>query len=211
MHKRFLITGFLVVVFILINGKFACAQSDRKTFDLGGQVSLIHAHKFDPRLFSEDKTWDPGFGVRFTVNVTENIGVEAELNFFSNADDSLRQGKKTQGLFGIKAGRRGSNLGLFGKLRPGFMRFGEVFDCPGADSTSCGAFAKTYFSVDLGGVAEYYPTGRTVVRFDIGDTVIRFNRITVPDAASEVPRAIHSIDGKTTHNLQIGIGVGIRF
>ena len=205
-QTRFLTKGIMMVLF-----DFAIAQSDLKSFELGAQFSTIRADRFDPRLSPGKRVWDPGFGGRFTANVTNNIGIEAEINYFPNVDESDRLGNKTQGLFGLKVGQRGEKFGVFAKLRPGFMRFASVFDCPGTDTSSCGRFAKTYFSFDFGGVGEFYPSHRTVVRFDVGDTVIRFNRITVPDAISDVPRATHPIKGATTHNLQLGIGVGIRF
>lgn len=211
MQKRLLILSTATLLLVFANSQLARAQTDSKTFELGVQFSEIRSDRFDPRLLPGRKIWDPGFGGRFAVNVTDYIGVEGEVNFFSNADDFQRLGRKTQGLFGIKAGQRRDKFGVFGKFRPGFMRFGEVFDCPGADSLSCGRFAKTYFSLDFGGVAEFYPSPRTVVRFDVGDTVIRFGRITVQDAASEVPLATRPVSGTTRHNLQMSVGVGFRF
>jgi hypothetical protein len=58
--------------------------------------------------------------------------------------------------------------------------------------------------VDLGGVVEYYPSPRRVLRFDVGDTIIHF-RDTIRIANPE------RIEGGTVHSLQLNIGFGIRF
>jgi len=51
--------------------------------------------------------------------------------------------------------------------------------------------ANTDFSLDVGGVIEFYPSKLVTVRFDVGDTII--NRSFV------------------THNLQLCAGIGFRF
>jgi len=53
---------------------------------------------------------------------------------------------------------------------------------------------ETRFALDLGGVIEFYPSRRFVLRVDLGDTVIR-----------------NSQPGRTSHNFQFGAGIGIRF
>lgn len=54
--------------------------------------------------------------------------------------------------------------------------------------------AKNKFAFDVGGVVEYYPSKRLVVRFDAGDLIIKHQRIFGTD-----------------QNLQISAGVGVRF
>lgn len=66
------------------------------------------------------------------------------------------------------------------------MRFskGDYEDKPGTVCAAtfpppAGCFqpvSKTRFAVDLGGVVEWYPSKNTIVRFDAGDTIIRFGR-----------------------------------
>jgi hypothetical protein len=71
-------------------------------------------------------------------------------------------------------------------------------------------FADTGFSLDVGGVLEFYPSKRITVRFDAGDTIV--NReggvIVFPLNA---PLFALSGSNFATHNLQLSAGVGFRF
>jgi hypothetical protein len=60
------------------------------------------------------------------------------------------------------------------------------------------AGGRTAFALDLGGVVEFYPSRRVVMRFDLGDTVVNF-------------RGNFAGRSLTTHNLQFNAGVGYRF
>jgi len=75
---------------------------------------------------------------------------------------------------------------------------------------------QTNFALDLGGVLEFYPSKRIVVRFDGGDTIIHHPRRTFNSpfqdpntgALSLVP---FTIPGYTEHSFQLIGGVGFRF
>jgi hypothetical protein len=175
----------------------AQAQTDTPKFEVGGQFSLLN---FDP--FSSDgrRRDEYGGGGRFTFNFWKYVAAEAQLDYFPQTDsvrigtvDLPLFGSKTLAVFGVKAGARGKRFGVFGKARPGFVHFSRV---PGflCISTPCPQPAKTDFAFDLGGVFEYYPSRRTVVRFDAGDTIIHSQRFF-----------------GTSHNAQISAGVGVRF
>lgn len=202
MRKRLSTAGIVGFLLVSINTQVASAQSDPRKLELGAQFVLLRQRAFSLDCCSSK--WDPGFGGRITYDANRILSLEAELNFFPK-DSSGRNG---QGLFGIKAGRRSDKLGVFGKARPGFMRFSRVFDCPGADKRSCDEFAYAEFAMDLGGVIEYYHSPRSVLRFDVGDTVIHFRDRTEFPYDFQIPRRI---EGGTEHSLQISIGVGIRF
>lgn len=213
MRRYVLIACGSAIVLHCLNSQFARGQSAPQKFEVGAQFTLLRQNRPDSLLFSnaDPTNWDPGLGGRFTFNITRILSLEAELNYFPRQRDSLRLGHKTQGLFGIKAGRRGEKFGIFGKVRPGFMRFTQVFDCPGTDVLSCDEFAKTDFAIDLGGVVEYYPSHRTVLRFDVGDTIIRFRDTTVFPFSPEFPSLAVRQKGRTVNNFQLGVGVGFRF
>ena len=55
----------------------------------------------------------------------------------------------------------------------------------------------TNLTIDVGGTVEVYPGSRAVLRFDLGDSLIRFTR-TQQDAAWR-------------HNVQFAAGAGLRF
>lgn len=144
-----------------------------------------------------------GVGGRFSYNFHEYAAFDAELNYFSTPEVTL---ERTQGLFGIKVGKRfgGDNpkVGVFFKVRPGYMRF------LGAREPGSSVNGTTKFALDVGGVVEFYPSKRTVVRFDAGNTSIFYNGET--DRIFSLPGAPQQRLG-THHGLQSSIGVGFRF
>ena len=122
--------------------------------------------------------------------------------------------------FGAKVGKRWQKFGVFAKARPGFVTFSRVSTFVSTDTiTLLGnqqftipVFAdrrRTYFSSDVGGVAEFYPSRRVLSRFDFGDTIIRFGQrnaqtFLVTDPGFQIP-------AETRHNFQFIAGIGLRF
>ncbi|HEY9401061.1 MAG TPA: hypothetical protein VIQ24_00105, partial [Pyrinomonadaceae bacterium] len=118
--------------------------------------------------------------------------------------------------------------GVFAKARPGFVHFSEG-DLQERRDVACitifppprGCFegkGRAHFAFDVGGVFEYYPSRRTLIRFDAGDTIIRLGEHRVPivinsDPASGAPRqaVVVTAPSETTHNFQGSIGFGFRF
>jgi hypothetical protein len=69
--------------------------------------------------------------------------------------------------------------------RPGVMFIGEVtsgFDCSRSGSVTTCNPSHNNFALDAGGVLELYPSSRTIIRFDAGDTIVR-----IGNATSTVP------------------------
>jgi hypothetical protein len=147
-----------------------------------------------------------GAGGRFGYNLNSAITIEAEASDFKF---NRFQNRKTQVLAGIKAGYRLENLGIFAKARPGIMYFSSFHESCSttASSYTCVPENRTNFAFDLGGVIEYYPSTRTIIRVDAGDTIIHFR------AAGPTQTFSSSIftPANTTHNFQISIGFGLRF
>ena len=224
-----LIVYMFVMMLILTNSPSTVAQSDIPKFELGAHVIRMNqpfkATRVDVctptcRLI-DIGSWETGFGGRFSYNMTKYLALEAELNYFPKEDDYLANqfgfgipgnGRELQALFGAKAGLRKKKVGVFGKLRPGLMRFENVTQCPGADHTSCGEFPKKEFALDMGGVVEFYPSRHTMVRVDIGDTIIRFSgRRMFTDPDPPVTPRPFKFGQETRHSLQLNIGFGFRF
>lgn len=190
------------------------AQSETPKVEIGAHYTVLRLKSRSPLNNPVFQIVDPdyvatdhGFGGRLTFNLTDHIGLEGELNYFPEeranfAEPLYINSQRLQGLFGVKAGVRGDRMGIFGKVRPGFMRFGE-----GTPDPRIQTFApvppqtsNTEFALDLGGVLEFYPSRHTSLRFDIGDTIIRYSRGNVSGRPAF-----------TTHNLQMSVGVGFRF
>lgn len=227
--------GIVLVILFSSSARSQSADSSNESktdrFEVGGQFSVLRRTDADTvretfrRFFNTtgtpenpEKITELGLGGRFTYNFNKNIAIEAEANFFP--DDKKRNavigmpikvsepgGRKFQTLFGPKIGIRKRNFGVFGKVRPGFIRLDryEVIEQVGSNSQffvlSSPKNDVYFFNVDVGGVFEYYPTRRTIFRVDVGDTIIRYN--------SQEPKAINP--SFTRHNLQTSIGFGFRF
>lgn len=202
------------------------AESEFKRFEFGGQFTLLRRsdadtisetfslNGFGSRHYNTTNLNELGLGGRVTFNLTKNIAVESEANFFRGIEPaatfpltvSQPGGRKFQALFGPKVGIRKKKFGFFGKVRPGLIHLEkynvvhQLFPPPGL-AVIGGAESATFFNIDAGGVFEYYPSRRTVLRIDVGDTIIRYNR--------QEPKEINP--SMTRHNLQTSIGFGFRF
>ena len=182
-----------------------------RRFEVGVQFTSLFVNRAIPpgSLTVSRAHNEPGFGGRFTFNLTESIAFEAEGNYFTREQFSfLREGGKMfQAQFGGKAGKRFDRWGVFGKARPGFVGFSRVFEFGfgGVQIPPNLLFVrKLYPSVDVGGVVEFYISPRWMARFDVGDTIIRYPEIRFPGSTFTIPSA-------TQHNLQVSSGIGLRF
>ena len=186
----------------------ANAQSPETKLEIGGQATSL-------TIFHPDFTGDitqPGFGGRITYNITRAIAAEAEFNFFPQKNGFfLGDGRAIQGQFGVKAGKRFQRFGVFAKVRPGFLSIGDAFTFdPDGDfgglTLPFSIHRKTHFTTDVGGVLEFYPGKRTIVRFDGGDTIIRygseFDFLSFPTLVKTPTRF--------KHNFQFTAGVSFR-
>jgi Outer membrane protein beta-barrel domain len=185
MSKRLFSMLIAAAAMLTLSSVLAQAQSrynDTPKFEIGGQFVV-------QRLSDIVDDTNVGGGGRLTYNFTPNIAIEGEMNYFTQnyVLGGIGVTSSYQGLFGVKTGVRGERAGVFGKVRPGFTRFDRL-----APATTA-----TQFTFDLGGVLELYPSRSTVVRFDLGDTIIDYGTLVAPSS--------------TSHNLQFGIGFGFRF
>jgi hypothetical protein len=202
------------------------APLDRsRKFEVGGQFSSLSVSVHE-RFFSglsapfefRDTQTAIGFGGRVTYNVNSSFAVEGEGNFFPAdgivANRGRSGGRILQGQFGIKTGKRFQRFGIFAKARPGVISFGRTVKIDVVDNSQAfpiitfRAERSSYFSTDVGGVLEFYPSSRIVTRFDGGDTIIRYGPTRLPFGISPT---IENIPPVTQHNFQFSAGVGVRF
>lgn len=150
-----------------------------------------------------------GLGGRFGYNFNKHLALDTEFSFFPETHLGNRQfGQKTQAFAGVKAGARSNRVGLFAKLRPGVMFIGEVtsgFNCSSSGLGRTCRPSHNNLALDAGGVLELYPSSRTIVRLDAGDTIVRIRNATRGVLGS--PTAVSD----TTHNFQFSLGFGFRF
>ena len=183
----------------------AIAQSPETKLEVGAQSTSLTV--FQPEFFGD--LTQPGFGGRVTYNFTRAIAADAEVNFFPQKNGFfIGEGRAIQGQFGVKVGKRFEKFGVFAKARPGFLTIDDAFTLNpnnpiGGATLPISIQRKTLFTTDVGGVLEFYPGKRTIVRFDGGDTIIRygpeFDFLNFPETQA-----------KTKHNFQFTAGVSFR-
>ena len=158
-----------------------------QTSEIGLQLTGVHLHKIDEAPI--------GIGVRFDYNMARPFAIDAEVTH-APQNSSGNFGETTM-LLGVRVGRRFGRIGVFGLGRAGVTHFGGEYFRLRLDR-------KNFFTTDLGGVLEYYPSVRTFIRIDAGDTVIYYGSARLFNRENPDPLG-------TVHNFQPGFGIGIRF
>jgi hypothetical protein len=211
----------LAVLVLIATGLSASAQSRR--FELSSQFAFLDVGERAP-----------GVGATLTYNVTRRFGLESTLNFFpgdtrnnfgSNIKPVLgawRSGNILQGQFGLRATVvHLKRAAFFLKVKPGFTSFSHLayhaplpFALPNApEQILIDGGRQTCPSLDVGGGAAFLPSRSTFLRFDIGETIVRYNAFASafnlgPDFGIQ---PLIRIREATAHTLQFSMGIGLRF
>lgn len=172
----------------------AAAQTPDLRRDLGATITWLNLNGLNQTA--------GGLGGRIGTNLVDLLWLDAEANVFPT-DDPLT-GRKLQAFAGVKLGSRSRTFGLFGKVRPGGVRFGRDFVRPGTvcvaifpTPKSCLA-SRRALALDYGSVIEVYPSARSIVRIDIGTTYLWYG------SQGDGPRV-------RTGNFQFTLGLARRF
>ena len=197
MDQQFKLLTCAAILFALsLCASNAMGQENTPRYELGVYMTTLSVTERDDH--------DTSIGGRFTYNLNNYLSLEAEGNRFLQT----REGggaNEDQGLFGLKAGIRKKHFGVFAKVRPGYTRFYLLGVNPGPNTFEQG---HNRFTVDVGGVFEYYPHRNLAVRIDAGDTMINFKNGDFFYQRLDEPMFVHS---GLSHNLQVNIGVAFRF
>ena len=216
MKKKLFLTISAIGLCLWLSPLNTCAQStDIPKYEVAAEFSSLTlniAHT------------EPGLGARFTYNLNKHVALEAAGYFFPHECQFCSTGRITEGLFGVKAGKRFQKWGIFGKARPGLVSLskGSFTLVPigggGPFPFTVESRRLTNFALDVGGVVEFYPSRRIVTRFDFGDTMVRFGRrttgfqlITDPITGVTTLGAPIISPAYTGHTFQFTAGVGLRF
>lgn len=214
MKTRALFTlNALVLALLLFDGSARAQEHDAPKYEIGVQYTSL---SIDLPGFGGTEN-APGVGARFTYNLTDYFAIEAEGNVYPGVTQDYTTGGDPQQLqVGVKAGKRWKRFGLFAKARPGYITFSETLTPLPVVSGSAVNFVydrerKTHFSTDVGGVLEFYPSKRMLVRFDAGDTIIRYggHRELLPGSTGSP--VITPVGSEIKHNFQFTAGIGLRF
>ena len=141
-----------------------------------------------------------GFGGFVVYSPKPWVGLDVSTSIFLSEDVG---GYAWQLLAGPRVGTLWNDLALFGRVRPGLVRFSERFFKPNIacilifpPPEACLA-PHTNFALDLGGTVELPLNESTALRLDLGDTLIRYDR--------------DDLGAEWMHNLQFAAGLAWRF
>jgi hypothetical protein len=160
---------------------------------------------YDPFAIGDD----PGVGGRVAYNLKRWLALESAVTYFyrqPTAGDAQRGGKMLEGVFGPRMGVRSRKIGMFAKLQPGFLSYGGVHDSFFAPLPTQ---RLTHFAVDAGGVLEYYPSKRTIMRFDLDALGVWYGAVKVVSPPSLFGDFVRR--GFQDAGMQFTAGFGWRF
>jgi len=210
-------TLFLIVMITVLVTPALAQSQDLPKYEVAAEFTTLERERFSGHETA------PGFGGRFTYNLSRVFSLEAAGYFFPKRCFGCREGGRvTEGFGGVKVGKRFENWGIFAKARPGVVSFSEgEFNVTGIPPSVFSAIPfernrVTSFATDVGGGIEFYPSKRIVTRFDAGDTIIHFTKRTtntvlfnpLTNTFSLVPV---TTPARTSHNFQFMASVGFRF
>ena len=182
-----------VIRLILFVGSlvWACgASAQTPRIELGLQLSGIRNGVL--------REYPLGGGGRITVHVFRFLDAEAEVNRFP-IGGAISNYPATQVLAGTRLGKRFGPLGIYGKVRPGFMRFDENLYIRGLGMRP---------ALDIGGVIEFYSRHYVAGRLDFGDTAVWYGNDTIVPPISGTGG---NVVPNTRHQLQWSVGFSIWF
>jgi len=197
------------------------AGKERKV-EVGAQFSSMSLRDFSQGIaldgsidnFGFGYNTHAGLGTRIGYNFTPHIAAEVQADYYparlGEFFNMEAGGRMFQLQAGPKFGKRFEHFGFFVKARPGIVSFSNAFIIDGVDPPFFilrSHFARaTHFSLDVGGVLEFYASPRVFARFDAGDTMIRYG----PTIIGFIPETVRG-ESVVTHQLQLSAGVGFRF
>jgi len=188
--------GLVAISLLLVCATTAQAQEKTPKYEVGIHYAAL--------FVTEKSDKDSGVGVRFTYNVNDYLGLEAETTQFQQTREGGGN-NETQALFGGRAGWRNKRYGVFAKVRPGLTRFYLLGTTPGPNVFEQG---QTRFAVDVGGVFEYYLHRHAAIRVDVGDTMVRFKPGDFFYQRLDEPMFVQR---RLSHNFQLNVGFALRF
>ena len=201
------VTKALLGILLLPLPSLASAQPSEQRLEAGAFLTYARLEEIGSTDHGRG-TSTGGLGGRIGWRVLPHLDIDGEVAVHPEAGVS---GYRVQGFLGARTGVRFDRVGIFAKIRPGFLYFSKdpfgvakpestVFDVRWAQSLEP--------ALDVGGVVEYYTTAGVIVRFDLGDTIVDYDARAASSSRLEPPRPV---GGFTTRNRQWSLGVARRF
>lgn len=184
-------------------------EEDISNTDERWEVAGLFSSQSRESTATSDVTTQPGIGGRATYSLLPFLSVEAAATFFVRSENNVSPfegGRSVQTLFGVKSGVRHEKLGYFVRVRPGFQTFTRAVSSIDPNTLVFKTANKTHPALDLGGGVEFFPSRRTVVRFDAGDTLLFLGSASIPFGTQTV-----TTSAGTRNSFQFSTSFGWRF
>ena len=145
--------------------------------------------------------------------LTEWVDAEGTIQYFPRVLETtpFEGGRLIQASAGLRAGARGSRLGVFAKVEPGFASYSHVLRT--ADDTGSlrpiFTFSRgTYPTLDWGGVVEVYSWRRVFLRMDLSVVHTFFRELIFVTDGIDIPVAPRT--SETSDAIRVAFGIGWR-
>jgi hypothetical protein len=135
-----------------------------------------------------------GGGGGISYRLSRYVALDSEANRYPIGGGAANF-PVTQVLVGARGGIRFGNIGVFGKVRPGFGIYDKTFYQRGIGTKA---------NLDVGGVLEFYSAKHIGARIDFGDTIIFFG--SSPIGSPIGPKSLG-----TRNHFQGSFGVFVHF
>jgi hypothetical protein len=204
-RSRYVIIGCAAAVVFGIGQANAAAQAG-EPIEVGAQLVVAGISELDSS--------DVGIGGHVTWFPWKWVGAEAELNYFPSAlpnDPVEVTANRLEGLFGVVIGPRRGVWRPTARIRPGFLQVASaqqvavcilIYPPPASCALTAG---ETLFALEFGAGVEFYMPGRTFVRLDVGDRMLKYQ-----GPAIDNEHRVHDGD-YYRHDFRLAVGGGWRF
>jgi hypothetical protein len=184
--------------------------SSFKRFEIGAEFTTLgHGYNSITDSAASHVTTAAGFGGSFDFFLCPHVAFDNTLLYFPKSELVTAQsgGKVLEGLFGAKAGFQRGPVGYFLTLRPGFLRYSKTVTQYPNTLPLIFAFApNTFRALNVGSAIEVHTSHRTMLRFDLGDTMLFTPEKVVPQG----PYLLY-VYPDFRHTIQMSTGFGFRF
>lgn len=181
-------------------------EPELQHYEIGTQYTMLNLPVLSKQCTVACRQNMSAFGSSFTYNFMRGFAFDSTLNFIPSQQGS--QGMM-QGLFGVRLGQRFDHVGIFAKVRPGFIYYQNAMPGGGDPNPT----NLTRFAWDFGGIVEVYPRkeSKSSIRFDFGTTLVRYLTDRVDTKFTEIGGVISSQYYTTQGNFQFSTGYVYRF
>lgn len=180
-------------------------QPNTPRLELGPQLTQIYL----PVQPVGNVQYQLGYGMVFSERLFSRLGADASFSVTPTipiSGTSFAGGRLTEAFFGARVGLFfARHFELYGKVRPGFARFGDVIlHTTSSPTLQFQTGSLTDSAVDVGGIAMLRVSRRVGIRYEAGDTIIYYGSRIVDPSQRAVPSHL-------VNTLQLGVAFVVGF